>query len=91
MKSSDAEVGNVQSLLARIHHPERAGRSIVVAGTNGKGSVTAMIAAVLQQSGLRVGRYTSPHVYSVTERVCIDRVMPRPANRSSIFPMPTTA
>lgn len=65
-------LGNIRSLLARLGHPEREFRSIVVAGTNGKGSVTAMLASILSSHGLRVGRFISPHVYSVTERVGVD-------------------
>jgi dihydrofolate synthase/folylpolyglutamate synthase len=65
-------LGNIQKLLARLGSPQRSFRSIVVAGTNGKGSVTSMLASILAHNGLRVGRFTSPHVYSVTERVCVD-------------------
>jgi dihydrofolate synthase/folylpolyglutamate synthase len=43
-----------------------------VAGTNGKGSTTALVAAMLQAGGLRVGRFTSPHVLSVEERITVD-------------------
>jgi len=65
-------LGNIRALLARLGNPEHRFRSIVVAGTNGKGSVTAMLASILRQNGVRVGRFTSPHVYSVTERVSVD-------------------
>lgn len=65
-------LGNIHALLARLGHPERGPRTVVVAGTNGKGSVTAMTAALLQAQGLRVGRYISPHVYSASERVAVN-------------------
>lgn len=65
-------LANIRSLLDRLDNPQRHFRTVVVAGTNGKGSVTAMTASILGAQGLRVGRFTSPHVYSVTERVCID-------------------
>jgi dihydrofolate synthase/folylpolyglutamate synthase len=65
-------LGNIRALLERIGHPERAFRSVVVAGTNGKGSVTSMLASILSGTGYRVGRFTSPHVYSVTERIAVD-------------------
>jgi len=65
-------LGHTRSLLERLGHPERAFRTAVVAGTNGKGSVTAMLASVLAGQGLRVGRFISPHVYSATERICVD-------------------
>ena len=64
-------LGNIRALLARLGNPERGFRSVLVAGTNGKGSVTAMLASILTAGGFRVGRFISPHVYSVTERVCV--------------------
>jgi dihydrofolate synthase/folylpolyglutamate synthase len=65
-------LANVRALLEALGHPERAFRSVVVAGTNGKGSVTAILSAVLECAGVRVGRYTSPHIYHVTERICLN-------------------
>jgi dihydrofolate synthase/folylpolyglutamate synthase len=65
-------LGNIRALLERLGNPERSFRSIVIAGTNGKGSVTAMLASILLHNGFRVGRFISPHVYSVTERVNVD-------------------
>lgn len=46
--------------------------TFTVAGTNGKGSVVAVLSAALQGAGLRVGRYTSPHLLHFNERICID-------------------
>jgi len=65
-------LGNIRALLDRLGRPEEAFRTVVVAGTNGKGSVTAMTASLLHAQGMRVGRYISPHVYSVTERIAVD-------------------
>jgi dihydrofolate synthase/folylpolyglutamate synthase len=65
-------LGNIRRLLDLLDHPERRFRSVLVAGTNGKGSVTAYLAAILRRSDLRVGWYSSPHIYSVTERIRID-------------------
>jgi len=65
-------LGNIRALLARLGHPEREFKPAVIAGTNGKGSVTAMLASILRRNGHRVGRFISPHVYSVTERVSVD-------------------
>ncbi len=62
----------MHALLAALGSPERGQRFIHVAGTNGKGSTCAMIAAALRTSGLRTGLYTSPHLLSPTERVQID-------------------
>src|SRR4029077_337948 len=63
---------NIRAILAALGHPERAYRSIHVAGTNGKGSVAAMVERGLRASGLKTGRYTSPHLDRIEERVAID-------------------
>jgi dihydrofolate synthase/folylpolyglutamate synthase len=65
-------LGNIRALMERLGHPERAFRSVLVAGTNGKGSVTTLLASILSAHGLRTGRYTSPHVFSVAERIAVD-------------------
>ncbi|WP_246775451.1 bifunctional folylpolyglutamate synthase/dihydrofolate synthase [Methylobacterium aquaticum] len=61
----------MRDLLARLGAPQASLRVIHVGGTKGKGSVCALIEAGLMRAGLRVGRYASPHVESVTERVCL--------------------
>lgn len=58
----------IQQALKQRGHPERASAVVHVAGTNGKGSVTAMVASVLRASGLRVGLFTSPHLHRLVER-----------------------
>ena len=58
----------VQEALAQRGHPERSFRSVLVAGTNGKGSVASMLASMLRASGLSVGLYTSPHLHRIVER-----------------------
>lgn len=63
---------NIRLLLARLGHPDRAFRSIHIAGTNGKGSVTAMVDAVLRRAGHRCARYTSPHLIDLSERFVVD-------------------
>jgi len=62
----------MRDLAARLGHPEKSFRSIHVAGTKGKGSVSALIEAALVRAGVRVGRYASPHVERLTERVSLD-------------------
>jgi len=62
----------IHALLDRLDHPERKFRIVHVGGTNGKGSVAVMVAAVLQAAGLRVGLYTSPHLCSFRERIRVD-------------------
>ncbi len=56
------------ALCAALGHPERAYRSVLIAGTNGKGSVTAMVEAALRAAGHRTARYTSPHLIDLDER-----------------------
>ncbi|MEZ4387359.1 MAG: cyanophycin synthetase [Candidatus Krumholzibacteriia bacterium] len=62
----------VEGLLADLGHPERRLTTLVVGGTNGKGSTTRMLARLLQAAGLRVATYTSPHLLRVYERLQID-------------------
>lgn len=63
---------NIRTILAALGHPERAWRSIHIAGTNGKGSVAAMVECGLRAGGLKTGRYTSPHLDRIEERVAIN-------------------
>ena len=61
----------IRTLLALLDHPDRATPSVLVGGTNGKGSVAAMLDAMLTASGLRTGLYTSPHLVRPNERIRI--------------------
>ena len=65
---------NTLRLMERVGNPHQHLRAIHVAGTNGKGSTSHLIAAVLQASGLRVGLYTSPHLVDLRERIRINGV-----------------
>ena len=72
---------NITAIVARLGHPERAFTSIHVAGTNGKGSVTAMVDASLRAAGHKSARYTSPHLVDLSERFVIDG---RPVGESDL-------
>lgn len=61
-----------QELLAKLGNPEQKLKCIHVAGTNGKGSVCAMLAAILETAGMKVGLYTSPHLIRFNERIKIN-------------------
>lgn len=61
----------IEAILERLDHPEKAYKVIHVTGTNGKGSVVAMITSVLENATLKVGRYISPHLIDYTERIHI--------------------
>jgi dihydrofolate synthase/folylpolyglutamate synthase len=65
-------LATMRALVEEMGHPERAYPTLLVAGTNGKGSVAAYTDAVLRASGLRTGRYTSPHLVRVNERIAVD-------------------
>lgn len=62
----------IEALLEELGNPERAYKTVHVTGTNGKGSVTSYIAHSLFMSGIRVGRFTSPHLERYTERIRIN-------------------
>jgi dihydrofolate synthase / folylpolyglutamate synthase len=72
---------NIRALVERLGHPERTFRSVHIAGTNGKGSVTAMVDAALRAAGHRSARYTSPHLVDLTERFAVDG---RPVDRDAL-------
>ncbi len=74
-----AGLGSVRFLLSILGNPERSYPAVHVAGTNGKGSVSAMIAACLTSAGYRTGLYTSPHLVDFTERIRVDgrKISPR--------------
>lgn len=63
---------NIQELLRLIGNPHQSLRCIHVAGTDGKGSVCAMIESILKASGLNVGCFTSPHIISINECIRVD-------------------
>jgi dihydrofolate synthase/folylpolyglutamate synthase len=63
---------NISWLMSLLDNPHKSFLSVHVAGTNGKGSVSAIIASILKNAGLRVGLFTSPHIVSFTERIRIN-------------------
>ncbi|WP_308990914.1 folylpolyglutamate synthase/dihydrofolate synthase family protein [Mariniflexile litorale] len=63
---------NTIKLIEHLQHPENNFKSIHVAGTNGKGSTSHMLASILQEAGYKVGLYTSPHLKDFRERIKIN-------------------
>jgi dihydrofolate synthase/folylpolyglutamate synthase len=63
---------NTIKLLSLLGNPQNSFRSVHIAGTNGKGSTSAMIASILRTAGFRVGLFTSPHMVSFTERIKVN-------------------
>lgn len=62
----------IRTLLAALGEPQRTFKSILIAGTNGKGSTAATLASILKAAGMRVGLYTSPHLERPNERIRVD-------------------
>lgn len=70
-----ADIHNTVELMRALGNPEKKFRSIHVAGTNGKGSSSHLIASILREKGLKVGLHTSPHLKDFRERIKIDNQM----------------
>ncbi len=68
-------LGRMRAVLRALRRPERAYQSIIVAGTNGKGSTSATVASILTESGYCTGLYTSPHLVDIRERWMINGEM----------------
>ena len=66
------DLTNTLILTAHLNHPERNFKTIHVAGTNGKGSTSSMVASVFMEAGYKVGLYTSPHLKDFRERITIN-------------------
>ena len=69
------DLTNIRILCERLGNPHQKFKSIHVGGTNGKGSVSHMLAAILQTAGYKTGLYTSPHLYDFRERIKINGEM----------------
>jgi dihydrofolate synthase / folylpolyglutamate synthase len=70
-----ADLKNTLEICELLNHPERKFKSIHIAGTNGKGSTSHMLAAILQTAGYKTGLYTSPHLKDFRERIRINGKM----------------
>ncbi len=70
--AANYDLRRVEELLSRLGNPHLKAGSVHIAGTNGKGSVAAMMASALTASGYTTGLYTSPHLHSLTERIRVD-------------------
>jgi dihydrofolate synthase / folylpolyglutamate synthase len=70
-----SDLTNIRALCKRLDNPEKKFKSIHIAGTNGKGSTSHMLAAILQKAGYKTGLYTSPHLHDFRERIRINGVL----------------
>jgi dihydrofolate synthase/folylpolyglutamate synthase len=71
-RPGDLKLDRMRSLLRRLGDPHRRVRCVHVAGTKGKGSTSAILAAIIRAAGLRTGLFTSPHLSDVSERVQVN-------------------
>ena len=69
------DLHNTIELCTALNNPQQKFKSIHIAGTNGKGSTSHMLAAVLQQAGYKTGLYTSPHIKDFGERIRVNGQM----------------
>lgn len=65
-------LGRIEHLLAQLGNPEKKIKTLHIGGTNGKGSVSAMVVSILREAGYKVGAFNSPHLHSYRERVTIN-------------------
>src|SRR5438105_10605707 len=70
--SQKFDLAHMRVLLQGMDHPERHFPSVLIAGTNGKGSTAATLASILRASGLKTGLYTSPHLVRINERIRVN-------------------
>ena len=70
--SQKFDLAHMRVLLQAMDHPERRFPSVLIAGTNGKGSTAATLASILRASGLKTGLYTSPHLARINERIRVN-------------------
>ena len=75
----------LREILASLDNPETAYRTVHITGTKGKGSTCVMLEALLRESGHKVGRFTSPHLYSFTERLMINGIACPPDEFTTLF------
>lgn len=75
-------LANIKKLMQILGEPHRGFHAIHIAGTNGKGSTATIVASILNESGFRVGLYTSPHLVSFTERI---RINGQPITESDVI------
>ncbi|CAM9002678.1 unnamed protein product [Rhodiola kirilowii] len=67
------DLGRMRRLMARLGNPQSNLKVVHIAGTKGKGSTAAFLSNILRQEGYSVGTYTSPHIHTIRERMCVGR------------------
>lgn len=82
---ADFRLERMRHLLDRLGNPQHAVPAVHIAGTKGKGSTAAMLAAVLQAAGHQVGLFTSPHIEHLSERMLVNGERPAPTELASLL------
>ena len=72
LPSAKFDLDHMRVLLEALEHPERRFPAVLIAGTNGKGSIASTLASILRASGIKTGLYTSPHLIRLNERIRIN-------------------
>jgi dihydrofolate synthase/folylpolyglutamate synthase len=81
----EPSLDRIRALVDLLGDPQRASPAVHVTGTNGKTSSARMVDALIRAFGLRTGRYTSPHLESVTERICLDGEPLEPERFAAVY------
>src|SRR5580704_12653627 len=79
------ELAHMRTLMAALGNPEHSFTSVLVAGTNGKGSTSSTLASILRRAGYRTGLYTSPHLSRVNERIQVNGAAIEDEDFASLF------
>src|SRR4030042_2667809 len=74
LTGTNYDLGRVEELLRRLGNPHLGAKTVHIAGSKGKGSTAAMVASAVHCAGYRTGLFTSPHLHSWRERICLDGV-----------------
>src|SRR5512135_587771 len=72
MPSHKFDLAHMRVLTEALGHPEHAVPSVLIAGTNGKGSTASTLASILRAAGYRTGLYSSPHLVRINERIRVN-------------------
>src|SRR5450631_4706369 len=70
--SNKFDLAHMRVLLGAMHHPERTFPSVLIAGTNGKGSTAATLSSILRAAGFKTALYSSPHLVRINERIRVN-------------------
>src|SRR5262249_53018904 len=85
------DLAHMRTLADALDNPQRRLPSVLIAGTNGKGSTAATLASIVQAAGYRTGLYTSPHLVEINERMQVNQEPISDAEFSGVYELVNTA